>query len=186
MSGCALFDARGCVSAGRGVSGWLCAAAACAAVLATRPAAAEIIDRVLAVVDGVVITESDVAAMSSFGLAAVESGDPAASALSQAIDRQLILAEVERYAPPDPSPEAVAARVQQIRRRFPSAAAFEAALRRVGLDDARLEQLARDQLRIESYLGQRFAGAERSQLIAEWVAGLRRRADISYLNVPRR
>ena len=160
---------------------------ACAVCLALAMARAEIIERVLAVVGGVVITQSDVTAAFSLGLVAVEPAeDPLGAALSKLIDRQLILAEVDRYAPAEPTPEAIDRRVQAVRARFSSADAYAAALNRSALDEGRLRQLLRDQLRIEAYLAQRFAADRRAELVADWVNGLRRRADITYLNVPRR
>jgi hypothetical protein len=148
---------------------------------------AEIIDRVLAVVGGIVITQSDASAAFELGLVTIDpTDDPLASALSKLIDRQLMLAEVERYAPPDPPADAVDRLLQSIRARFASPDAYAAALNRSGIDDARLRRTLRDQLRIEAYLDQRFTSERRAALVSEWVGGLRRRADITYLYVPRR
>ena len=148
---------------------------------------AEIIDRVLAVVSGNVITQSDATAAVELGLVTIEpTDDPLGSALAKLIDRQLVLAEVERYAPPDPPADAVERLLQSVRARFASPDAYAAALNRSGIDDARLRRTLRDQLRIETYLDQRFASDRRVALVAEWVGGLRRRTDIIYLYVPRR
>jgi hypothetical protein len=152
-------------------------------------AAAEIIDRVLAVVGGVVITQSDVNAAFDLGLASPgQTDDPVAAVLSQLIDRQLMLAEVERYAPPEPAPEALERAAAAVRARFASEQALTAALARSGLDAPRLRQLLRDQLRIDAYLDQRFNTTpdRRPALLGEWLSGLRRRADINYLYVQRR
>ena len=160
----------------------------CALCISTV-ANAEIIDRVLAVVGGVVITQSDVTAAIDLGLASAgQTDDPVASVLSQLIDRQLMLAEVERYAPPEPAPDALDRAAAAVRARFDSERAYGAALARSGLDAPRLRQLLRDQLRIDAYLDQRFnvAPDRRSALVSEWLAGLHRRADINYLYVQRR
>jgi hypothetical protein len=157
------------------------------AVCAPAIAKAEIIDRVLAVVGGVVITQSDVTAAFELGLVAIDpTDDPLASGLSKLIDRRLMLVEVERYAPPDPPTDAVDRLLQSVRARFASQDAYAAALNRSGIDDARLRRTVRDQLRIEAYLDQRFASERRAALVSEWVGGLRRRTDITYLYVPRR
>jgi hypothetical protein len=143
---------------------------------------AEIIDRVLAVVSGVVITQSDVTAAFDLGLASPgQTDDPV-------IDRQLMLAEVERYAPPEPAPDALGRAVAAVRARFSSEQAFNAALARSGVDAPRLRQLLRDQLRIDAYLDQRFnvTPDRRPALVGEWLSGLRRRSDINYLYVQRR
>ena len=150
---------------------------------------AEIIDRVLAVVGGVVITQSDVTAAFELGLASPgQTDDPVAAVLTQLIDRQLMLAEVERYAPPEPAPGALDRAADAVRARFSSEQAFRAALARSGLDAPRLRQLLRDQLRIEAYLDQRFNTTpdRRPALVGEWLSGLRRRADINYLYVQRK
>jgi hypothetical protein len=71
----------------------------------------------------------------------------------------VILAEVERYAPPEPDPAAIQQAVARIRARFRSDEGLAAALRVAGLDPAALLQWARNDLRIAQYLQERFAGA---------------------------
>ena len=144
-------------------------------------ASPEIIDRVLAVVGGSLITLSDVNAAHDLGLVkARESSDPIRDVLSQLIDRELQLAEVDRYAPPEPSAADVDREVQAVQSRFPSPGAFDEVLARSGIDLAHLRETMREDLRIRGYLAQRFAVGEerRQQVVDEWVAGLRRRADI--------
>lgn len=144
-------------------------------------ASGEVIDRVLAVVNGSLITLSDVNAAHDLGLVTPRpSGDPIREMLSQLIDRELQLAEVDRYAPPEPSAADVDREVETVRLRFPSPEAFEAVLARSGIDLAHLRETMRENLRIRGYLAQRFSVSEnrRQQVVDEWVAGLRRRADI--------
>ena len=154
------------------------------ALLAWFPIAstAETIDRVLAVVAGQIITLSDVTAARALGLQSPgNAADPVRVVLSKLMDRELVLAEVERYAPPEPPPDAVDREIDAIRTRFPSADSFDAALARSGLDDKRLREIVRQDLRIRTYEEQRFAAADparRQTLVDEWIAGLRRRADI--------
>lgn len=127
-------------------------------LVAASVARAEIIDRVLAVVNGSIITLSDARAALQFGLVPPDVGtDPVAAALQRLIDRQLVLAEVERYAPPEPSAQEVAAAFAGVRDRFADELDFETALTRYGLTRDALRGFLRDRLRIESYLGQRFA-----------------------------
>jgi len=148
---------------------------------AASGASGEVIDRVLAVVSGSLITLSDVNAAHDLGLVTPRpSGDPIREVLSQLIDRELQLAEVDRYAPPEPSAADVDREVQTVRLRFPSAEAFEAVLARSGIDLAHLRETMRENLRIRGYLAQRFSVSEdrRQQVVDEWVAGLRRRADV--------
>src|SRR5688572_16286271 len=68
----------------------------------------EIIDRVLAVAAGNLIMLSDVNAARDLGLIVPgEAADPSREILSRLIDRALVLAEVDRYAPPEPEAAAV-------------------------------------------------------------------------------
>lgn len=116
-----------------------------------------LIDRVLATVEGRVITLSDVRAARALGL--VTAGTDAGSTeavLNVLIDRALVLEEVERYAPPEPDPAAIDRAVAAIR--APHAASFDASLRVAGLDDTAVRQWVRNDLRVERYLAQRFAG----------------------------
>jgi hypothetical protein len=142
----------------------------------------EIIERVLAVAGGDLIMMSDVRAARELGL--IDPGrasDPDREVLTRLIDRALVLAEVERYQPPEPAVQAVDAQFAAIGARFRSADALNAALTRLGLDQDRLREQVREDLRIRAYLDQRFAsenGEQRDRAIAEWVAGLRRRADV--------
>jgi hypothetical protein len=120
----------------------------------------DLLDRVLATVEGRVITLSDVRTAVRFGLVAADSpADVMTWALDRLIDRLVILSEVERYAPPEPDPAAIRQRVEAIRARFASEEAADAAVRVSGLDEAALTQWARNDLRIAQYLRERFAGA---------------------------
>ncbi len=156
---------------------------------ATVVRADEVIDRVVAVVAGDIILLSDVRAARELGL--VERGeeaDPNRDALNRLIDRALMLAEVDRYAPPAPSDEAVAEALAAVRARSVSAEAFSQALSRVGLEEMHLGEIVRENLRIQSYLAQRFPAdtpERRAELVAEWLDGLRRRAEIVDLYGPR-
>src|SRR5947207_10013508 len=82
-------------------------------LLAVGVSADEIIERVLARVvalgSGDVITQTDVTAARDLGLVEDRGGATESSheILSRLIDRSLMLAEVDRYAPPEPSADAV-------------------------------------------------------------------------------
>ena len=93
------------------------------------PAAGETIDRVLAVVAGQLIMLSDVVAVRELGIVApAGGGDQVGSVLSKLIDRELMLAEVDRYAPPEPEIAEIDRDVAAVRARFPSDKAFTAVL----------------------------------------------------------
>jgi len=159
------------------------------ALVSNAVASAEVIDRVLAVVGGQLITLTDVTAARDLRLVAPEAtADPIRSILTRLIDRELVLAEVERYAPPEPTAEAVDDEVGRVRARFESAEAFEAALVRSGIDDRHLRETLRQDLRIRAYLDQRFSAASdrRQAALDEWMTGLRRRGDVIDLYLPAR
>jgi hypothetical protein len=119
----------------------------------------DLLDRVLATVEGRVITLSDVRTAVQFGLVATDSpADVMAASLDRLINRLVILSEVERYAPPEPDPAAIREAVAVIRARFVSDEAADAALKVAGLEEAALTQWARNDLRIAQYLRERFAG----------------------------
>ena len=151
------------------------------AALAGCAIGAETIDRLLAVVAGQLITLSDVTAATDLGLQTPDgAADPVRAVLTKLIDRELVIAEVERYAPPEPAATAVDAEVQRVRQRFATPAAFEAALARSGIDEPHLRETLRQDLRTRAYLDQRFSTASerRARLVDEWMAGLRRRGGV--------
>jgi hypothetical protein len=158
----------------------------CSFCLFASRASGEVIDRVLAVVSGSLITLSDVNAAYELGLVAPRGpGDRVRDVLSQLIDRELQLTEVDRYAPPEPSAADVEREVEAVRSRFPSPELFDAVLARTGVDLAHLRETLRANLRIRAYLDQRFSAGDdrRQQVIDEWIAGLRRRADVIDLHL---
>jgi hypothetical protein len=168
---------------GPGRPGGLVGVMLVATVLACGVARAETIDRVLAVAGGQVILLSDVTAALDLGLVSDDgAADRVGAALAKLISRGLVLVEATRYAPPEPVDADVEKELSIVRARFPSAAAFDAALQRSGLTDLQLRVTLRENLRIRAYIAQRFAGAEdearRLMLIDEWVAGLRLRSDV--------
>jgi len=146
---------------------------------------AETIDRVLAVVAGQVILLTDVNAARELGLQTAQGSDPVRAVLSKLIDRQLMLVEVDRYSPPEPTAASIDQAAAQVRARFVSAEAFAAELAHCGIDEQHLRETLRQDLRIRAYLEQRFPVSDprRESLIEEWVATLRRRGDVVDLYV---
>jgi hypothetical protein len=133
---------------------WWCAIAALMAT--TQP---ELIERTLALVGGQAITLSDARATIALGLIEIPKGaDAIASATTQLVDRELVLREVQRYAPPPPEETMVTTRLDTIRKRFPPGA-LAPLLQRHGFSEGRLRAWVRDDLRTQAYLAQRFASA---------------------------
>jgi hypothetical protein len=155
----------------------------CIAALATAPSA-EVIDRIMASVGGQPITLSDVNAELLFRFVDPPPGtrDPLAYALDRVIDRDLMLTEVDRFQPPEPAPIEITLRIQELEQRAGSAAAVDRALSVTGMTREQLRQHIRDDLRIATYLNQRFGinrdAAERAAAIAAWTTEIRRRADV--------
>lgn len=144
----------------------------------------EVLDRTLALVGGQPITLSDVRAAIELGL--VEGGpSDIAGMTGRLVDRELILREVQRYAPSAPPESAVDARVSEIIQRLASPAAFMKVLETHGFTESRVRAWVRDDLRTEGYLAQRFASAgtpeRRRELVVDWLSDLRRRTDVVML-----
>jgi hypothetical protein len=145
--------------------GLVVVAMACGMALFTsheRPVAAqEVIDRVLAVVDGEIITLSDVRGALALGLvpAPPSDADAVRTTMSRLIDRELMIREVQRYLPQEPAPGEVDRRLGEVRAKFPGTEAFDAAAMQMGFDPARLTEWIRNDLRIDQYLRERFASA---------------------------
>ena len=117
--------------------------------------AQQLLDRVVARVDGYAITLTDVQAALGLGVIQVPPGaDPIDTATQQMIDRQLLLAEVQRFPPPEPGAAAVEGEVMQLRMR--AGARLAALMESTGLTEGRIRDIARDDLRIADYLDQRF------------------------------
>ena len=77
-----------------------------------RSAKAEIIDKVLAILPGQIITLSDLEAALDLGLVEPPAGtDRIAGGLTVLVDRILMLNEVRRVVPPEPTAAAIDARV---------------------------------------------------------------------------
>lgn len=191
-------------------------------MLSGAPAGAEIIDRVLAVVNGAVILQSDSRGALRLGLIEMPEGaGPLRTVLDRLIERRLVLIEVQRSGSPEPFGAAVDARLGEVRRRFASDEAFAAVLAEVGLTEEQVRAFIKDDLRMAAYLQQRFGATiqpseseivefyranpgrftrggalrpfsevseearalvieeRRAATVREWMAGLRRRADIT-------
>jgi hypothetical protein len=119
--------------------------------------AAELMDRVLAVVSGTVITLSDARIALAFkAVDTAGAADPVAATLRWLIDRQLVLDEVSRDDTGDLDKARVAAGLAQLRSTFASDEAFAQGLARLGLDQAGARRWVEDTLRMQDYLARRF------------------------------
>lgn len=128
------------------------------AVTVGRVASGEIIDRIMAVVLQQPLLLSDVNAALSLQLVQVAPGsaDPRVVVLDRLIERTLMLGEVERYQPPEPAPAEIDGRAREIEARVGSADAVSRIMAATGMTPERLRQDVRDDLRLTTYLNQRF------------------------------
>ena len=122
---------------------------------ASHPTAQKLLDRVLARVDGVPITLTDVQAAIGLGVIQVSPGPDAIGAgTQQLIDRQLELAEVQRFPPPEPGATSIAGEAARLK--MNAGARLVELMPSTGLTEQRISDIARDSLRIAAYLDQRF------------------------------
>lgn len=159
-------------------SGIVIGVASVAFMVPASLAAQQLLDRVVARVNGMPVFLSDVRAAAGFGLieTGAESDQP-----RQMVRRRVLLNEVGRFPPPEPSAADVAAEVMRMRGRVRDAAAFQ---REHGLDDQQVRSMARDSLRIEAYLTQRFGAARPKDAVEQWMKELEGRADVAFPRSP--
>jgi len=125
-------------------------------MLSLSPASAQqLLDRVLARIDGAPLTLTDVQAAIGLGVVQVPPGADAMAAGTQLmIDRQLELTEVQRFPPPEPDATPVAREAARLK--MNAGARLAALMQSTGLTEQRISDIARDNLRIAAYLDQRF------------------------------
>ena len=130
----------------------LCVSVAC---LASALSAQQLLDRIVARVAGAAITLTDVTTAIELGvIEAPEGPDRVASATERLIDRQLALAEVARFTPPEPDAKAVERELSVMLERV--GPRLNAVMASTGVDETGIREMARDTLRIEGYVNQRF------------------------------
>lgn len=136
--------------------------------------AQQVLDSVVARVGSSSITRTDVDAAVTFGIVT------RADAVRQLIDRRLMLAEVRRFPPPEPGATEIKLLMETMR--AAAGADTAAAMKRTGLNDDRLAELARDTLRIQSYVQQRFGSGPRAdEQRSRWLADIRARGDVTIM-----
>jgi len=153
----------------------LAASFGCAVVSAQTPVE---IDRTLQRVYGTAIMASDVRQARILRLVtpAPASDEAWLTALE---NRLLILHEAARAAIPEPAAPQIAARRQSWMASSPAGTDVARELQRAGMTDRGLDGWFRDDLRIETYLQQRFPqDPKRDERIAAWIKDLRHRANL--------
>jgi hypothetical protein len=144
-------------------------------VMAAGLAAQTVLDQVLVRFGGEIITQLDVRQARMLKLVNVPS-DTDQAYVDALVDRRLILSDIKRIAAAEPAPAAVEAKVRQWEANLGPGVKMAGVLERAGMTDAGLRGWMRDDLRVQAYLDQRFAG--RPTEVAAWIATLRQRAGI--------
>lgn len=136
---------------GRGICSFTPRACLLLALLVS-PARAEVVDRILAVVNNRVLTWSAVRAEASYDaflngqppppqdLAEMDGRGNLQPVLSRMVNQVLLEQERDLYASQPPSNGETPQRLEEIRRRFPDSEAYRKALERYGLTEAQLSQ----------------------------------------------
>jgi hypothetical protein len=116
-------------------------------------------DRMVATVNGDIITQSDLVWFLAFdpdvNLVSISEAD-LQRVLTAKIDLLLLAQEAARFPLANLTAEEVAAAKQRLIKRFPSEAAFRERLESVGLDAETFERLIRERLQVEKYISFRF------------------------------
>jgi hypothetical protein len=149
------------------------AAALC--VMAGGLAAQTVLDQVLVRFGGEIITQLDVRQARMLKLVSV-ANDTDEAYVEALVNRRLILSDLKRASAPEPSPEAIDAKKRQWEADLGAAGNLAGLLERAGMTDAGLRGWMRDDLRVQAYLDERFAG--RPADLTSWIATLRQRAGI--------
>ena len=115
----------------------------------------QLLERVAARVNGYALTLTDVRVALALGIVEAPPGiDREAVATDRLIDRQLVVAEVARFTPPEPGAVAIADEAARLTAKAgPGLAEVMAS---TGIDQVGIRDIARDNLRIQAYLDQRF------------------------------
>jgi hypothetical protein len=111
-----------------------------------------LLDRVVARVNGSVILLSDVRAAVLFGL--VDGPAESDDAVEQMVQRALLVEEVNRFPPPEPTAEAIESELARMRAR--AGVSIDEVERTTGLGAENVRSFARDRLRVQAYIDQRF------------------------------
>lgn len=124
---------------------------------ASGASAQDALDRVLVRVEGQPITLTDARAAIRLGVVETpQSVDPLLSAMRQLTERSLVLAEVARFAPGEPDQPALDAEVRTLVSKAGGREALVELERTTGVGEQQVREIARDNLRIQAYLNQRF------------------------------
>ena len=152
-----------------------CGAVVLAILLAPILTAQTALDGVLFKFGGEIVTQLDVRQARLLKVLDVPN-DTEQAYVEALVNRRLVLADLKRSPPAEPSPEAVDGKRRQWEARLGSGASVPDLLARAGMSDVGLIAWLRDDLRIQAYVDERFGG--RAADFDGWIKTLRQRAGI--------
>jgi peptidyl-prolyl cis-trans isomerase SurA len=129
---------------------------ALAALLPAAAARAELVDRIVAIIDREVVTLSEAEQASEIARARTDASAPLVSVVERLIESRLVEREVERFTGEPVSAELVDGALREVRAGFSSESAFRDMLTRSGLSEEELRAKLRRQIAVTQYLEQRF------------------------------
>jgi hypothetical protein len=143
-----------------------------------RGEAQQLLDRVVARVDSGIILLSDVRAAVALGVVEAAGPDPDRAGIEPLIERQVILGEVARFPAPEPTAMAIDEQTAMMTAR--AGGGLAALMQATGIDEPRIRELARDTLRIQAYVKQRFGAAATltDPEVRQWLRDARMRATV--------
>ncbi len=126
------------------------------ALLSAARARAELVDRVVAIIDREVVTLSEAEQAGEISRARTGASDPLVDVVERLIESRLVEREVERFSGEPVSLELVDGALQEVRARFPAESAFREMLATSGLSEDELRAMLRKQIAVAQYMEQRF------------------------------
>jgi peptidyl-prolyl cis-trans isomerase SurA len=129
---------------------------ALAALLPGALARAELVDRIVAIIDREVVTLSEAEQASEIARARTDASAPLVSVVERLIESRLVEREVDRFTGEPVSAELVDGALREVRAGFSSGSAFRDMLTRSGLSEEELRAKLRRQIAVTQYLEQRF------------------------------
>ena len=126
------------------------------ALLPAAAARAELVDRIVAIIDREVVTLSEAEQASEIARARIGASGPLVSVVERLIESRLVEREVDRFTGEPVSRELVDGALREVRAGFSSESAFRDMLTRSGLSEEELRAKLRRQIAVTQYLEQRF------------------------------
>jgi hypothetical protein len=126
------------------------------AIAATRSTAQEVLDRIVARVEGDILLLSEVRTLSHYQELVDGKSESDAQILDRLIDQWIVRSEATTARFPLPTQEDIDKGVERVQKSFPSPAEYAKRKSQVGLNDGEIRELVASQLYLGNYLDSRF------------------------------